>query len=130
MYRVTHISRNRTIFRYAPNETGGTAKNPIKTGSLSQRKALQDRATVVQPTCDKCMYEGGCSAAGQRARHNFMSGPTGQVFVPDNVRFEPMIGMQSTLTLSPAAAGTSYFFADFETCVTASSAFRILWPVA
>jgi len=27
-----HISRNRTIFRYAPNETGGTAKNPIKMG--------------------------------------------------------------------------------------------------
>src|SRR6218665_3304590 len=70
MYRVTHICRNRTIFRYEPNETGGTAKNPIKTGSLSQRQARQDRATVVQPTCDKCMYEGGCSAAGQRVRHN------------------------------------------------------------
>src|SRR6218665_1405907 len=42
MQRVTHISRNRIIFWYAPNETGGTAKNPIKTGSLSQRQARQD----------------------------------------------------------------------------------------
>src|SRR6218665_1005710 len=65
-----HISRNRTIFRYAPNETGGTARNPIKTGSLSQRQAHQDRAAAVQSTCKKCMNEGGCSAAGQRARHN------------------------------------------------------------
>src|SRR6218665_3784815 len=65
-----HISRNRTIFRYAPNETGGTAKNPIKTGSLSQRQARQDRAAVVQSTCNKCMNECGCSAAGQRARNN------------------------------------------------------------
>src|SRR6218665_777357 len=30
------------------------------------------------------------AAAGSRT--NFMSGPTGQVFVPDNVRFEPMKG--------------------------------------
>src|SRR6218665_2907195 len=53
-----------------PMRRAAQRRTPIKTGSLSHRQARQDRATVVQPTCDKCMYKGGCSAVGQRARHN------------------------------------------------------------
>jgi len=41
-----------------PNETGGTAKNMIKTGNYSQRQAHQDRAAVVQSTCHKGIGRG------------------------------------------------------------------------